>query len=205
MKFTVIVPTMWRSFRILQMLPQLIKSDYIGEIIIIDNEPSKRLMVPEDPKITILEQDQNIYVNPAWNLGVSLAKEDYLCILNDDIYFDVDFGFSLASSFMGYADCIGIHEHAYKWKRPKLVKGHFIGTGWGCCMFLKKSGWIDIPDNIKIWYGDTWISQIYKEVWSVSFPIKTEMSTTSKDVELSWRIQEDTRLWNELKEKQHHD
>ena len=73
--FSVIIPTMWRSMRLLGMLHRLYNSDDVDEIILIDNDKDSRFSF-ENKKIKILEQDENIFVNPAWNLGVKEAKNE---------------------------------------------------------------------------------------------------------------------------------
>ena len=44
-------------------------------------------MIHFGAKVQRLEQDNNIFVNPAWNLGVEQAKNENICICNDDVLF----------------------------------------------------------------------------------------------------------------------
>ena len=49
-----------------------------GEIIVIDNNTlsnNKTQIINE--KLIILPQTENIFVNPAWNLGVNISKNEY--------------------------------------------------------------------------------------------------------------------------------
>ncbi len=88
---------MWKFKPFPRYLEQIIGQDCIGEVILIDNDIEAR---PKDffshPKIKLLEQEENIYVNPAWNLGAKIAQYSNLCFLSDDviadgrIYFEVD-------------------------------------------------------------------------------------------------------------------
>ena len=73
-KYSIIIPTMWRSELIHQMLPLYDRSEYVGEVIIIDNDPSKMPDLSQFEKVRHYAMKENIYVNPAWNLGVSLAN-----------------------------------------------------------------------------------------------------------------------------------
>ena len=41
-KFSIIIPTMWCSDLIFKLLPILEDSNFVGEIILIDNDKSKR-------------------------------------------------------------------------------------------------------------------------------------------------------------------
>jgi len=66
---SVVIPTIWKSSVFNDLLLGLCKHSLIEEIIIISNDnPTFKI---EDEKIKIIQQEQNIGVNPAWNLGVS--------------------------------------------------------------------------------------------------------------------------------------
>jgi len=201
--FSVIIPTMWRSMRVLGMLHRLYKSEYVDEIIIIDNDKESRLFF-DNKKTKILEQEENIFVNPAWNLGVKEAKNENICILNDDVTFDVDIAFSEAESFLfsNGDSCLGLHPNSFRHIDPntaKITDGHFIGLGWGCCIFMKKSVWVDIPEGLKTWFGDNWIASHCRSCASLSVPVSTEMSTTNNSISNIKEIQEnDMKTWREL-------
>lgn len=203
--FSVIIPTMWRSVRILGMLHRLYRSEYVDEIIIIDNDKDSRLFF-SNKKTRILEQEENIFVNPAWNLGIKEAKNENICILNDDVTFDVDDVFKAASQVLSDnpSSCLGVHPVSYKGYKDevKIAEGSSIGSGWGCCIFLNKENWVDIPDQIKIWFGDNWIVQNHEKSFSAAFQISTEMSTTSNSEELSGVVKKDTEEWKLLMEEQ---
>jgi hypothetical protein len=57
---------------------------------------------------------------------------------------------------------------------------------------LHKKYWIDIPENIKIWYGDNFIKDVNPAPKGIlrNFKVETEMSTTS-----------DEKEWDEVKKK----
>lgn len=199
--FSVIIPTMWKSTRLLGMLHRLYGSDHVDEIIIIDNDKDSRFSF-ENKKIRLLEQGENIFVNPAWNLGVKESKNENICILNDDVTFNVDEVFNVANLVLKDhpTSCLGVHPISYKGYDdiPKVAEGSAIGQGWGCCIFLKKENWVDIPEQIKIWFGDNWIVQNHEKSFSAAFRIFTEMSTTSNLEELSSVIKQDVEEWREL-------
>lgn len=71
MSFSVIIPTMWKSKRTQGMLSALEASEHVKEIVLIDNDPSARKSVKLEhfKKLIHLPQEENIFVNPAWNLG----------------------------------------------------------------------------------------------------------------------------------------
>ena len=54
------------------------------EIILIDN--SLQGFEYNSDKLRIIIPNENLFVNPSWNLGVEKAKFDYVGILNDDIF-----------------------------------------------------------------------------------------------------------------------
>jgi hypothetical protein len=197
--FSVVIPTMWRSTRILGMLHRLYTSDYVDEIIIVDNDKDSRFSF-DNKKVRLLEQDENIFVNPAWNLGVKEAKNESICILNDDVTFDVEEVFSAAARVLSDhpSSCLGVHPLSYKEYNDsiKVAEGSAIGEGWGCCIFLKKDNWVDIPDQFKIWFGDNWIVNNHDKCFSAVFRISTEMSTTSDSDELSDVIKKDIEEWS---------
>ena len=167
-KFSVIIPTMWCSDLIFKLLLILETSDFVGEIILIDNDKSKRpAHILNTDKIRIIEQEQNIYVNPAWNLGIKLAKNNCVAILNDDINFDPNIFGVITEDVLSQYGIIGMGEGNYKEpideERGPCIdvwKSGINDWGWGCFILLHKTYWINIPENIKIWYGDNFIKDI---------------------------------------------
>ena len=88
MKWSVVIPTLWKSPRIYNLLESLQKTPHVGEIILIDNAPEHTPDLPKLEKLKILSKGVNIFVNPAWNLGVSEATFPNIALCNDDIEFD---------------------------------------------------------------------------------------------------------------------
>ena len=151
---------MWYSDKIYENLRRLNDCDEVGEIILIDNNSSlKPTDLPSYPKVKHLTQEENIYVNPAWNLGVRLSVYKYICICNDDIIFDTDvfqfiqphlnegiYGMSTANYYSeGKDEPYGIRKIE---KRP---------WGWGCLFFLHKDNYLPIDERLKIACGDDWL------------------------------------------------
>ena len=197
-KFSVIIPTIWKSQRTDRLLKDLEECEYVDEIIVIDNasiyETDRTI-----GKIRMISYGENIYVNPAWNKGIELAKNECIALCNDDINFDPNIFGVIDESILTYVGIIGMGEGNYKDEINK-EKGSYIDIwepgvndwGWGCLIMLKKSHWLPIPNEIKIWYGDN----IIKDVNAISkgclrnFKVETEMSTTS-----------DEKEWDEIKKK----
>jgi hypothetical protein len=201
-RFTVIIPTMWKSQRTLNLLRDLNNCDLVDEILVIDNYFIKR---PDFnfSKVKILEQVENIYVNPAWNLGIKNANNNLICICNDDINFDVSstFGFVLENKEL--LGCFGVHPRSYSSGYESFIIEpgyHTGGGGWGCLMFCKKENWIEIPNSLKIGYGDDWLAITNKPHFSLlhKTKIETEMSTTSSRKEFNSIVSSDIRTWKKI-------
>ena len=187
MKYSAIIPTMWKSRRIEILLRKLERSSFVNEIILIDNDPSARnVIIGEFEKIKYFPQEENIFVNPAWNLGVSESVfSNAIAILNDDITFDVDKIFKFISPHLDRVGLIGIDPKCYKlFKDSEKLQlfgiNRMPGGGFGSAMFMKKDRYKEIPNDLKIWYGDNWLFAHQKKQNLVisGIHIATEMSST---------------------------
>jgi len=179
--FSIIIPTMWRSDLIHRMLPVYEKSKFVGEIIIIDNDPLKTPNLSGFTKVRHYTNGENIYVNPAWNWGASLAKYN-LIIANDDIVVDIDCVLKLIldSDF----DVVGIRlKTDGNGIRIQQITA-FPANSYGCFMYVKN--YINIPEQLKIWYGDKILFYNNKKRGMlVNSGIQTNPSTTiNSDVNL---------------------
>lgn len=147
------------------------ESNLINKIIIIDNSGGlfKEKISIDSKKIQVLTMPANIYVNPAWNLGVSKCDSEYIIIMNDDVFCNAkvygqieevmkeeNVGIcsvqtDICTDTQDYIDNLS----SVCWP---IVTNNIFGninsniTGWFFC--IKKKLWQDIPDQIKIWYGD---------------------------------------------------
>jgi hypothetical protein len=196
-KYSVIIPTLWKSNRIGKLLFDLIKCEFVDEIILIDNGGKFFEYYEALDKVKLVQTGENIYVNPAWNLGVKLAKNNSIALVNDDINFNPNIFGVITNDILLEYGIIGQSEYNYKGNNtdePILEKwnGKIRDWGWGCLIMFDKQNWIDIPDDIKIWYGDDYIFKCNLSTKSTmkNFNIETEMSTTS-----------DEGVWNSVKEQ----
>jgi hypothetical protein len=198
-KYSVIIPTLWKSDRTKKLLSDLNECEYVDEIIVIDNEYDGYQDTKVE-KIRFVSFGGNIYVNPAWNKGIELARNNNIALCNDDINFNPNIFGVIDESILSYVGIIGMGEGNYKDNIDK-EKGSYIDIwepgvndwGWGCMILLNKKNWIDIPDNIKIWYGDNFIKDVNPSPKAVlrNFKVETEMSTTSDGDEWNDRKKED--------------
>jgi len=210
--FSVIIPTMWRSNKTSKLLKDLYDSKYIHEILIIDNDVTAKNIDLDQykDKIKYYPQTKNIYVNPAWNLGVSLSQNDLLCICNDDINFDVDdyiqfilpnilklgiFGANIRPYHKVTQDLL------YKINDDRITRAALSTQGFGMLMFINKRNWIDIPTGLKIWFGDDWLTGKHKNIYSVNMvkTINADKHTTASSPELKEILKLDRIEWKRLK------
>lgn len=198
-KFSVVIPTLWQSTRIHRLLDDLSDCDKVGEIIIIDNNSEYYNKVSKCyPKVHLLQQSENIFVNPAWNLGVKTAKYEQICIANDDINFDTNIFDYLDGKIEGV---IGMDTNNYELQES----GNFIITkiqtrcwAWGCLIFINKKDWIDIPDSLLIWYGDDYLINRLPAFIIGNLWIESELSTTSGSVKFSPIYENDLKNYKKL-------
>ena len=198
-KYSVIIPTLWKSNRTEQLIRDLNECDFVDEIIIIDNTNTDE-WDRTYRKIRTVSKGENIYVNPAWNWGIELAKNECIALLNDDINFDPNIFGIIDKNVLDTFGIIGMGEGNYKTPIDE-ERGPYLDVwqpgvndwGWGCFIIFDKKNWIDIPDNIKIWYGDNFIKDVNPSPKAVlrNFRVDTEMSTTSDEKEWDERKKED--------------
>lgn len=167
-KFSIIIPTMKKNIHVLDMLlDELVLDELIGEIIIIDN--SQQGIRYKSSKIRVINCNKNIFVNPAWNLGVKYAKYKYIGLLNDDLILPPNFFFQLLDFMknhkkIGYIGLDSIPKSSPKdfTQYPSATDLEFIEINsrplcWGCAIFFKKNQYDIIPEKMKVWYGDDYL------------------------------------------------
>lgn len=175
---SVIIPTMWKYEPFTDFLKDLVNVDVIDEIIVVNNNISSTPanIVLAHPKIKLLNCDQNILVNPAWNLGVKVSRNDNICIVNDDIVVDLKVFYKLDKFLTENKDTVGVAgliegrtEPGYN--QPPFVNGNIDIVKWsgenmygfGTLFFLRKENWMEIPNVLRVYFGDNWVfdSQLF--------------------------------------------
>ena len=195
-KVSAIIPTLWKAKEFTDHLVDvLIEDESVGEIIIIDNAPADFFY--DNKKVVTLKQEENLYVNLSWNLGIEESDYDKFVILNDDIIIPYNFVTQLEKWLTKDRGIIGIDA-------PSVIKVEDCSSetmtfldreialksivmrdwGFGIVMAGHKESYHKIPENIRIWYGDDYLVQMNNEVGKVNYviddiPIFTKMSTTS--------------------------
>ena len=195
-KVSAIIPTLWRAKEFTDHLVNvLVEDESVGEIIIIDNAPADFFY--DNEKVVILRQEENIYVNPSWNLGIEESDYDKFIILNDDIIIPYNFVSQLEKWLTKDKGIIGIdkpsvikvvdcsNENITFLDREIALKSIVIRDwGFGIVMAGHRNSYYKIPENIRIWYGDDYLTQMNNEQGKVNYviddiPIFTKMSATS--------------------------
>tara|TARA_B100001093_G_scaffold477588_1_gene505005 strand:+ start:1144 stop:1794 length:651 start_codon:yes stop_codon:yes gene_type:complete len=202
--YSVIIPTLWKSNRTLSLLENLNKCEFVTDIVLIDNTSSNKSIAQNLTKINYINPGKNLYVNPSWNLGVILAKEDNLIICNDDINFNPDLYFGVLSQInLQEKGVIGNSTKNYELTaptNPQIYPKPGFEWGWGCLMSTHKSNWVPIPNSLKVWFGDNFIEVINpNKAFSLrGIPVSTEMSTTSDLKEFDEIKNQDKENWKQV-------
>lgn len=180
---------MWKSNLFHKSIMEYKKMPKINEIIIINNDPSYKIPTYfKHNKIKILTQKENIFVNPAWNLGVSVAKNENIIIANDDIQIaKLNWVLGVVEKHLKKYDLLGFDIS--KTNKTNLVeikplpKPSKRPHAFGVFMITKKSKYVPVPEEIKIWYGDDIQFYTNKKRGILAVPSATiEMSKTTKSV-----------------------
>lgn len=197
-KFSVVMPTMWRAADLThRLLKDLVAHDLVGEILIINNDAAATPYWAADlgPKVLMLNQKHNIKVNPAWNLGVDLAENNRLCIVNDDIVFDTAvfdklyplitehngvYGMITGEAHFGHPPSTDYSISIKEWQEGENVHG------FGQLMFVHKNNWKPIIKGLDIYYGDDFIfhshlAQGLKNYTIYNFRFESIFAATTQD------------------------
>lgn len=204
-KFSVIIPTLWIPKTFKQLLNDLNNCELISEIIIIDNNPNDKIDLSKFNKIKYYSEGKNIYVNPAWNKGVELSKNNLIAICNDDIIFSVNETFEFISKNVDKLGVIGVHTQCINNKKSNIELFETDKRLWGSgtLMFVKKEKWVNIPKELKIWFGDDFIFHKNKPAYTINIPnFQTKMSESHNAFDyIKTIIENDKKTWIKINNK----
>ncbi len=221
-RFSVIIPTLLIREDILRILVNTISDEEIvNEIIIINNNTEKQISF-DNPKVTVLNQETNLYVNKSWNLGVSLAKNSLFALLNDDIIVGKNFFKTLSESvwlqdtqvgLVGMGNYINFENGEDDLSLPEksndtvfCAEADIKQLGdWGICIVGKKDDYYTIPEELNILFGDNYIieknTQAGKNIISIfDLPIKHIHSLSTRGSDYADIIINDFAIWDNNKE-----
>ena len=163
--FSIIIPTMQKDVEILnKLIFELDDSSLVDEILIIDN--STKGFLSNSKKVRVIVPKENLFVNPAWNLGVREAKNEIVGIFNDDILLPLNFieevnnfiqktpGFGIIGLDSNYIRNYEKKDFETYPNNSKLTFRPFKKTIYteyfGSAFFIKKENYYEIPKNIKV-------------------------------------------------------
>lgn len=176
----IIIPTLWKSnLKIfLNCLESYIKNVNVKNIIVIDNDfknrPKDKIL--QDKKITLYRPHKNIFVNPAWNYGVYKASSDIICLLSDDVFVNDNILNHISTLNFDDIDILGCrisNEDQLNIKKIAVNNTTNLGSqhyGFGCCMFMKRVKYNNIPSLYKIWFGDDFLVLNSNTTFTINFP-----------------------------------
>ena len=166
--FSIIIPTLLKDTEVLnKLLYQLNECNSVGEIIVIDNSCSS--FKSEYSKVKVHIPKDNLFVNPAWNLGIKLSSAEYkyFGILNDDIIFQKNLFDQVLEFLESSSDNTGLVGIDCTINTPKalfntypedtvvnIVETQKLEGFFGSAFFGYKKNYFEIPNEMKIFYGD---------------------------------------------------
>lgn len=178
---SVVVPTMWKFAPFPDFLASIVDNKFISDVVVINNDrqhtPDRNLW--NHDKIKMLDYHTNLYVNPAWNLGVMHSKSDIICLANDDLIFDPRIFKKIADCLQPDHGCYGIqsfckHTGDIVFEKYEQQPIH----GFGQLMFVHKKNWIDIPHGLNIMYGDNFVFDMHKNHQLPNYIVKNLLHYT---------------------------
>lgn len=212
---SVVMPTLWRGEHYKTMLPLLDAHPLIGEIFIINNNcpATDHETLGKLTKLVHFQTKGNLFVNPSWNYGVKHGCFDKVCLYSDDVLFDIKcleavneqltpengiFGFHNTSIFPDMS-CVFFCD----WETPKVVPTNSLHYRFGICMFMHKESYYEIPNQFKIYYGDTYLFEENVKRGKQNYRIEnyyaiTPMSVTSKSAEFKGVLEKEKEEYGKL-------
>jgi len=186
-EFSVVIPTLQRSPLLGGLIDMFGAHPLVGEIIVINNAQTP--LPYEHAKLRVLDQERNIFVNPAWNLGAREARADHLIISNDDLVVPPQIIDALAAKLRrGRVGMIGPDASCFL--RRRSGRAWFMPIyrrtwGYGTFMVLPTRNYVPIPEDLTIWCGDSWLfdHQPHRNFAFRGVAIETPIHVTSADPE----------------------
>lgn len=186
---SVVVPTMWKANQFfLKMLPLLEWSYEVGEVIIIDNNPSE---CPKDElakynKVVYVPMPLNLFCNMSFNVGAVLAQNEVICLLNDDVVFDPRAFSFVSKNITDEHGVICSHPQYFNQpeKNEEMIQNMNLQVipkvvdGAPCVMFMMKKNYYRIPDKLKHHFGDEYLFRMQVKNNRLNYAIHNLMVIT---------------------------
>jgi hypothetical protein len=168
-----IIPTIWKSDNIYKTISRFTNSisDKQAELIIIDNTCSG--YTSEDERVRVFKMIPNQFVNPSWQIGVDNAVNNKICIVNDDIIFNISKFHRFILDTDAKAVCMTNHnkinQDEVDWLLKTIDNPHSRPAGAGQLMLFEKQNWFKLPYELKLWHGDDIIYYYHTLVRNIPF------------------------------------
>ena len=184
-----IIPTIYKSPRLIKLLYDLENCNLVNEILLIEDAPYTGMLDGiKLNKTKIIPFTKKRYCNGAWNYGVENVSSYYYALCNDDINFDI----SIINDVLHFyklrpnSGFIGMDNTQFDTINNPRVFGVAVNdsyeaiNGWGCLIFNHKNNNVKVPDDLKHWCGDSYYLTYSKYPCYNYFGPKvyTEMSTS---------------------------
>lgn len=165
-KLSITIPTLQKRPEFLyQLVNSLVKDDSVGEVIVIDN--STKGLDFNNEKVRVIIPQENLFVNRSWNLGVQESKYDYIGIFNDDICIPEGFCSKIIEKISDEIGVIGTNGYSMinKSYEPETITDNsfeleevpYTTFNYGVMLFMHKNNYYQIPEELKIFYGDDYL------------------------------------------------
>lgn len=173
MKYLIGIPCLYGAGHTIEAIRSVIHANDT-DLILIDNGAERDVsevlvkFAAQNKNVGIIRNQENIYVNPAWNQIIKYflgSNSDYLMIMNSDLVLHKNWKNVLDNHFENYSEIIPVPVISNN--RNILDSCHmegnktevFEGTP-GVLIILNKvqaNLIYPIPNSIKVWFGDNWI------------------------------------------------
>lgn len=206
--YSVIIPTMYFHPKALQeALVKYEATDPILEVILINNNQERYVDFSSFAKVRVLGDGKNMYVNPAWNLGVQNARCGKIIIANDDLTF-----YGSIAAVLGQLDQVMRPGDIYApspvcfnefLKQPAAIfqttknPNPLMNYGGGAWMVMHRSTYIPIPSQFLVWYGDLFL---YRQRTGYTFRgvlgVETAMRGTTSKLNLTGWLEKEKQAYH---------
>lgn len=201
---SVVLPTLWRvEFK--EQFELLHDNDAVSEFILINNDTTQTpdwVNSKKYKKLIEVKPHSNIFVNPAWNMGVRLASSNNIMLQSDDVICENYNFLNEIDMYLDNEDClIGVAKECYTNQNDSMTSLQNISSkgrdwGFGCMMFFRKTTYRQLPLEYKLWKGDDFLLDLYKHKKLNTYAINglkmhgTKVSATLDLPEFNWKWSE---------------
>ena len=160
-QFSVVMPTLQRSDVLRTIVDRCAAHLLLAAVFVINNATDA--LASDSPKVRVLNQGRNIYVNPVSNLGAHEARADFLAIINDDVPFEDGALTHARRALRSHrVRVIGPAQDAFNRpahgsRRVKIAPIISFKGSFGTFRCLRRADYNRISDEMRIWGGNYWL------------------------------------------------